>query len=468
MRRLLSLIGWLLGSAFIVGLLGVGAFVFVWPRVAEYREQMAERARGKMVTVEAASYGTLVRTISAPGTVTPRTEVNITSRVSAKIVRLPALAGDEVREGDILVELDPKELEARLDAARARLLADQAALKSAQAALASDEAALLGIKASLQKATADYERNQDLFDSGDVSASDLESFRAELDRQRSSHEARLAALKGAEANVEAALARVKVAEADVSEAEENLSYTVIRSPMDGVVTIVNSREGENVLGTRENAGNVILVVADLSEMLVEAELSEMDAPKVREGQGVTVNINGYPDRVFTGELRRVGLQSKFDDRNNRYFEAEVVLDLEDGDRLFAGLTADVDIEIEKIEDSIVVPSQAVLDKRVDDLPPELRQDSPHVDPDEPYAQVVFVLDGETAIMTPVAVSGSNLTRTAIAGGVDEGAEVIVGPYRSLQSLADGDEVRRMERPEGGRRGGPPGYADAAVGGGGAS
>jgi HlyD family secretion protein len=437
---------WTVGIVLVVALLGGAAAVFLWPKVNAYWEAQALANQPASVEVETVARGELVRTIAAPGTVTPRTEVQIAARVSATINRIPLLEGDLVKKGDVLVELDRKEVEARLSAAMARLLSDEAALKASQARLAGDRANLIGIKSNLDKAIADHERNQELYDSGDIALTTLEASQNEVDSRRAAHESAQANLEGSVANVESARANVEVGRADVESARENLEYTTIRAPIDGVITQVNSREGEVALGTIQNAGTVIMTIADLSEMLVEAQMTEVDAPKVKEGQPVSVYLNPYPGRVFTGRLRRIGLQSRASNDGANVFDAEVVLDPTE-DLLFSGLTANVDIEVERFEDVIVVPSQAVLDKRFDELPLEIR-DSPLIDTSRARVQVVFVYEDGRAKMRPVTTTASSITRTAIEAGLEVGEQVISGPFASLRTMKHDEEVAPRQRGDG--------------------
>lgn len=463
MEGLIGFLKWTVGIVIVVALLGGAAAVFLWPKVDAYWKAQALANQPASVDVEVVSRGELIRTIAAPGTVKPRTEVQIASRVSATIVSIPLREGDEVRPGDILAQLDRKELEARLSAARARLLSDKASLRASEARLAADRANLLGIKSSLDKATADFERNQELFASGDISRAELDASRNELENRRAAHESALASLEGSIANVESSRANVQVGEADVEQAVENLEYTTIRAPMAGVITQVNSREGEVALGTIQNAGTVIMTVADLSEMLVEAQLTEVDAPRVREGQRVSVYLNPYPGQTFTGRLRRIGLQSRSSNDGANIFDAEVVMDPTE-QRLFSGLTANVDIEVERFENVIVVPSQSVLDKRLDELPLEVRS-SPLIDPSRPRVQVVFVVEDGVAKMRPVRTIASSITRTAISEGIEVGEQVISGPFASLRTMKHDERVEPRIRGGGsGEGGGRPGRVAARPGG----
>ena len=422
-------------------LLGVGVGVFLAPSIMDRMEMQRTANSGTEVQTTIASEDELTRVVAAPGRVRARNSVNITSRVSAKIVELPFEAGDVVSEGDIVARLDSKDIEAALQGARARMLADEASLRSSEANLEAERSAIAGLKAQLDRAVADFERTQTLFESGDVSEQQLDADRAFQEQRQADYDSRIASLKGAEANVEASRARVAVSQAEVTRAEENVAFTVIRSPIDGVITRVNSREGEVALGTIQNVGSTIMIIADLSEMQVIAEIPETDVARVKEGQAADVVINGYADDRFRGTLRKMALESQPGSDGTNIFQAEIVLHLEER-RMFAGLTANVDIEVETISELIVVPSQAVLDKRVDNLPKEIRDTSTVLDQTRTFAQVVFVRDDQSvARLRPVKVEASNLRETGISAGVEIGDEIIIGPFRSLQDLKHGTGVK---------------------------
>ena len=446
MRGFLQILKWVVAVGFVMVLVCGGAAAFIWPKVDEAMRARAEAERGPEVRVEPAALGSLTRVVSAPGSVTALRTVNISSRVSAKIVSLPFEAGDEVAEGDVIVSLDSKDLEARLEAQRAALQADEAALKAAEASYESARASIDGVRASYDKALADLERSQDLFESGDVSAADLDAAETEAEARRAELESRRAGLLGSESNVEAARARVAVAQAGVDQAQENLEYATIRSPIDGVITKVNSREGEVALGTISNQGAIILQIADLSEMLVNARIAEVDIARVRDGQSVKIYINGYPDETFTGTLRRTALENTIGGDGTSYFDAEIALHLDEGRRIFAGLTANVDVEVETLDDIVVVPSQAVVDRRVDEIPMEVRRETSVIDDSYTFTRAVFVYDGEAreVRLRPVRLAASNLRDSAIAEGLEQGEQIVVGPFRSLRDLGHDTEVRLME------------------------
>lgn len=403
-------------GALAVGGVGGAAALFVAPA---YKEWAAKQAEEKIVQVrvEPVKRGRLIRTVSAPGAVEPRTKVQISSRISAQIEALPFREGEAVRKGDVVVRLDDRDLQAALASAEARLRADEARLKGAQA--------------SLVNATAEWERVSALFESQDVSKQELDNAQTTLDRAKS--------------ELEAAQHAVEAARAELDRARENLSFAIIRSPIDGVVTRLNAEVGEVVItGTMNNPGTVIMEIGDLSEMLVKAEVDESDIAPVRVGQKARVYINAYPDEQFEGVVEKIALQHQLAADRSKYFETEILLKLEEGRTLRSGLTANVEIEVEELENVILVPTQAVVDRRVDDLRVELPSLA-GVDTTKTFASIVYALRSDGTIEArPVKTGVSDLTRTAILEGLAEGEPVVVGPWSAIEKLKHGQQVRRLE------------------------
>lgn len=444
MRKLVGILKWVAGIGFLALLICGGGAAFLVPMVQKQIAAQRERAQGTLVLVEPVAAGELVRTVSAPGTLAAKTTANISSRVSAKIDVIHVDVGDEVTKDQVLVELEKEDLIAALNGAKARLAAEEAQLKSIEANLASDDARIVGSRASYEYAVQEFERQQELFSSGDVSKQSLDNAQTEVDRTKSVYEAALKGLDAARANIDAARAQVESSRAEVDRAQRNVEYCTIRAPFSGVITLRKANAGEMALGTIQNMGTTLMVLDDMSEMIVEARLAETDAPRVAAGQPARVYINGFPDKTFQGQVRRVGLSTqRWTSDNTFYVECEIVVDME-GLRVASATTSNVEIEIETIRDLMIVPSQAVLDRRVDSLPKALREDSPLVDRDKTFARVAFLLKDGKAVMTPVRATASNLSKTAIAEGLEAGAPLIVGPFSALQNLADGAAVRTEE------------------------
>lgn len=436
-----KVVKWLIGLGFAMLIIVGGAGILLWPRIQEVMSQQRVGG-GTEVIVEETITGDINRTINAPGTIVAKSEIELSARVSATIQELPFEEGDRVKAGDVVIRLDSKDLEAEVAAAEAQLLAERAGYEANRSALAAEEARVVGTKASMEMAEKEWKRQRGLRETGDNTQAEADLAFADYERQRAGYEAAMASLDSLRRNVDAADARVKLALAQLDRAQENLRYAILTTPIDGVVIALNAEVGELVVtGTMNNPGTVIMKVADLSEMLVETRVNEPDVPKVQPGQRTRVFINGFGDREFNGVVKKVGLETRRYTDNTVYFDVEVSLELVEGERMFAGLTANVDIEIETLKDAVIVPSQSVVDKRVEELPVEVRN---LLTPDErkkTFARCVFLMDNGKAQLTPVTIGASDLNQTAITKGLAPGQMVVAGPFRALQSLGHGDAIR---------------------------
>lgn len=446
MRKFLGVMKWVVGVGLVVLLVCGGGAAFLVPMVQKQLQAQRDRAKGTLVVVEPAAVGELVRTVSAPGIIAPKFTANISSRVSAKIIAIRVDAGAVVKEDDILIELDSKDLEASLSASKARLAGDEASLAGTIANLASEEARIVGARATYKNAVADFERQQSLHQSGDVSKSVLDVSQTEMERAKANLDAATKALESFQANVNASRARVEASRADVDRAQQSVDYCIIRSPLTGVVVKRNVNIGEMALGTIQNIGTALLVVEDQSRLLVKARLAETDGPRVGVGMRTRAFVNGYPDETFMGTVTKVALTTQRWTDQTLYLETEVELD-PITKVLASGTTANVEVETETLRDVLLVPSQAVLDKRVDTLPQKLREENPLVDKDKTFVKVVMLKKEGKAVFTPVRSSVSNITKTAVIEGLATGDPVIVGPFSALQQLSDNANVRTEEESE---------------------
>lgn len=415
---------WLVGVFLVLAVgCGVGGY---FASKSKQAQEMLKKLRGTpgetLVKIEPVSRGDLTRTVNAPGTIDPKTKVKISARVSARVIALPFKEGQSVREGDVIVRLDAEDLKAALDQAKAQLRADEARLEGAQATRARVEL--------------DAARTRALFESKDVSRQALEAAEAEL-------RVTLSNLNAAEQAVESSKANVRRAERDI----EN---TVISAPMTGVITKLNTEVGEVVLGTFNNAGTEIMQIADLGNMLMRAEIDESNIEPIKPGQKATVYINAYPERKFSGIVERLKEQNQISREGKQYFEAEIALDLsamKEGERLKTGLKANCDIQVETKFDVMKVPSQAVLDRRIDELPDQARKSPVLEGKNRAFAQVVYVFEDGKARARPVETGSSDVTSTVILAGLEPGMRIITGPYKVLAALKDGADVKEeAEKP----------------------
>ncbi|MCC6286214.1 MAG: HlyD family secretion protein [Phycisphaerales bacterium] len=416
----------------------------------------SSRKQVQVVRVEPVARGALTRTVSAPGIVEPRNNRRISAQVVARIRSLPKKEGDHVSKNQLIVQLDDVDLQAALESARASHRAQLAREEQAKTALASAEASLrsrqaqqAGAQAAHDEALAELGRTRELFDSKDVPRSELDRAEADFAQAKSTLDIAKAATEIGERDIEraraetlAAKAAVDIASANITRAQKDLDNTTMLSPIDGIITSLQAEEGELVLvGTFNNPASVIMEIADLSDMLLKARVGENNIASVREGQKAHIYVSAYPAETFEGVVERVGhLRQTWRDGTN-YFEVEIKVELQDDLPLRSGLTSSCEIEVETVEGALQVPSQAVVNRRVDELPKSLVDGSPLIDRNKPFANVVLMVRDGTVVAVPVRVGMSDLKSTIILAGLDGTESIITGPYRALQALKPGDEVQ---------------------------
>ncbi|HWW61529.1 MAG TPA: efflux RND transporter periplasmic adaptor subunit, partial [Thermoanaerobaculia bacterium] len=238
--------------------------------------------RGKDIT--AVTFGKVERRdltskVSANGRIDAKRKVDLSANVMGQVVNLAVHEGDVVKRGDFLLQIDQKQLAASAEGAAASLRAVYSDRDAARAAaIAADQ---------------DYERVRKNFEQKIVPMADL-------DRARSARDA-------ARANVNALEERISQARSNLTAARDTLSKTTMRAPMDGIVTALPVEEGEvAVIGTMNNAGTVLMTIADMSVVEAVMEVDETDIPSVKAGQRATVTIDAYPNKTFSGLVTEVG------------------------------------------------------------------------------------------------------------------------------------------------------------------
>lgn len=412
---LFVLIGAVLVAALVIGPGSFGGF-----------SSMGESVTGVLVRVEVLEPSTLTEVVKAPGTIEPKKQVQISAEISSRIEELPFEEGERVRKGDVVVRLDDRDLLASLESAEARRDGEQFRLQS-------EQARLQGLLSNLEFAKRELERQQQLFDSGDVS-------RRELDDAMERAQDLSASVEAAKYNISVIESSLVSAKADIDLAREALAKTVITAPMDGVISALNAEVAEVVLvGTMNNPGTVIMTIADLDRMLLTAEVSENDVSKVSIGQTARVYINGYPEDVFSGTVTHIALQRELTASGSGFFATEIELDLQ-GQLVRSGHTANADIEVAEHK-GIVVPSQAVLDRSLEDLPDDVRNHE-LIDRRKSVAYVVFKVVEDKAYYQPVQPGPSDLTRQVVLKGLEPGETVVTGPYKALlDELSHGEAVQ---------------------------
>lgn len=367
----------------------------------------------------------IVETVSATGKIQPEVEVKISSEVSGEIIELPIIEGQQVKKGDLLVRINPDIY--------------QSSLNRSQASLQNVKANLSQAEASLKEAKASYERNKQLFEKGIIS-------KADWDKAISTYEI-------AQANKESAYFGVKSASATVSEAMDNLNRTTIYSPMDGTISKLDVELGERVVGTQQMAGTEIMRVANLSNMEVEVDVNENDIVKVNIGDSTIVEVDAYLKKQFKGIVTEISNSADgvltADQVTNFKVKVRIIeesyKDLIEGkpehySPFRPGMTATVDIITDKRDNAINVPISAIAIK-TDTTTTKQSVKSESVGKTDEKFECVFIKNGDTAELRVVTTGIQDDSNIEITSGLDEGEEVIVGPYNVVtKTLKNGDKV----------------------------
>lgn len=450
-------------SHIIIGIGIVILAVVAFPAFLIGRRIIAAR-KPTVVRVEKPQRGELIEFVSAPGEIEPNTNVEISAKVTARIIALPYDEGASVTSGDpcanparpasVLVRLDSKDLESQLLSAEAGRAAQAAQIEVEKARITGQEADLGGLAASLEQAKRDLERQRGLLQSQDVSQAAFDQAQLKVNEVKAKYDAARHALEAAGLNLTVLQHNLAAADARIAQARETLSYTTITSPINGVMTKRNAEVGELVItGTMNNPGTVILEVADFSQMLLVAQVDEADVGKLEAGQKATVHVDAFPDREFKGVVQSIALSHTMSLMRTKYYRTEILLE-NTNQKLYSGLTAHVDIETRKHADVLKLPTQAVLGRELDILPLDIRENSPEVDKSKTFATVVYRCINGKAVATPVKIGQSDLTHTIITSGLTGQDNVIVGPYKVLESIKHDQRIqdeREVEQKKAGRR-----------------
>jgi HlyD family secretion protein len=368
----------------------------------------SRREKSVKVTVDEVKRQDLTSIISASGEIKPKKNVNISAQVPGRIVKIGVVEGQDVKAGDFLLKLDSTQYEANAER-------DRNFIRAANADLIQSEARLRRDKNSL-------ERQRKLFDDDLISKDQLEAAQAQNDVSL--------------AQTNAISFQIKQAEASLTSTMDNLAKTTYDSPIDGVITSLRVEEGEvAIIGTMNNPGTVLMTIADLSVMEVEVEVDETDVIGVALGQEANVRVDALPDLIFKGKVTEIGSsaiqQSTGGLSTQESKDFKVVVTLEEPNRkLKPGLSASADIIVAEKRQVLAAPISALV-----------LRDKENVDESAPASareeEGVYVIENERAKFVPVERGITGGMMIEITSGLEEGQEIVTGPYASLRELKDG-------------------------------
>jgi HlyD family secretion protein len=447
---------------------------------------MQKREPMLMVETQKVERRDLTETVLANGRIQPVVQVKISAEVSGEIIELPVKEGQEIKKGDLLVRIKPDVYVAAKESAEAGYLSSISGKNLSEA--------------NLRKATAEFQRNKDLYDANLVPETTFVEYKT--------------ALEVASAQVETATHQVAVAKASLARAEEELNKTSIFSPLNGTVSQLNSELGERVVGTAMMTGTEIMTVADLDQMEARVDIGEIDIPLIALGQKANLEVDAFRDKEFKGTVSEISNSAKglstpaSQSQEGTKFEVRIRID--DRGAFRPGMTVTAEVETRYRTNVLAVPIQSVTTRppkkpeeklagkadgtegtnevagvseegtsdtnevvevaesdekheadevadaaSVEKKPKKSRKDGekkPGSDEDKErpkHVEVLFVVEGDVAKMVPVKRGISDDEYTEIEEGLTEGQVVVTGGYKVIsKDLEDGKKVQSTGSSEG--------------------
>ncbi|HKH43561.1 MAG TPA: efflux RND transporter periplasmic adaptor subunit [Thermoanaerobaculia bacterium] len=373
----------------------------------------AGQQKGTKVYVEEAHREDLGQVVKASGEIDPRVKVNISAHVVGKIEKLFVEEGDRIEKGQPFLRLEQQAFIAERDRWAAQLRRAETEVRQSQVSLADTRLKL--------------DRAQKLQAEGILTREQLESSQlAETSAQLHLQDSREA---------------VEQAQANLVKARDDLSKTTIYAPLSGRVVKLNAEEGEVVVsGTMNNAGSVIGIIADLSEILANVDVDETEIVEIRQGQPAIVRVDALRNRTYHGHVVEIGSSgfNKPAQPDVTFFEVEILLD-DPSEDLRPGMSLRAEIQTRPPASTLVVPIQAVVQRE----PAKGQQAEANGAETEQTEEisVVFVVQDGKARQRPVRTGISDETSVEILDGLKAGDRVVTGPYRALRDLRDGEAVK---------------------------
>ncbi len=388
--------------------------------------RIKKRLPTKEVQIRYPQRSLIVQTVTAPGTIELIDEAKIASQTIGKVESVQVEKGDLVKTGDLLVKLDDEDAKARLQSTEARIDRLKEAIKSAEADLKKAQEESTGF-ANLKQLGFSSETEQ-----RDV-ATILEKTRAAM-----------------------AMSRHELTESYAvrRNSQKELERTEIRAPIDGTVIDRDVEVGEIVIaGTTNLPGTVLMTIGDMERMRVRADVDETDVALIRPGQPAQIYLQADQDDPVPGEVDLIAPKGT---KRADVVSFETLITVSGKHQsLLPEMTATVEIEVKRAADALGVPVQAVVHRRLKDLPPaQLFRDWVARQPKTPaekgkdemvrYVTVVFVMENGEARARPVQTGISDQEQIEILDGLGPQDAVIVGPFRVLDEMVEGQPVKLEE------------------------
>jgi HlyD family secretion protein len=403
------------------------------------------------VAVEKAALHTITETVSASGKIYPETEVKIAPEVSGEITLLNVQEGDSVHKGDVMVKINPAIYSSMVNQAEATVEQTKASASNVREMMAQAHS-------QYELAQATYNRNKKLYEQKVISQLEFEQGEASFKSAKASYDAAKASASGGGYGVAGA-------QAGLSQARTNLSKTTIIAPTAGIISQLNVKLGERVVGTAQMAGTEVLAIADMSRIEVRVDVSETDITKVKVGDTTIIEADAYRNRKFKGLVSKVAVSSAKSgssltgsstsaDQVTTYTVhililpssyVDIVAKLPKGRFPFKpGMSASVEIQTNRQENILSVPVNAVTTR---DWPDSIKN-KPDFSANDNIRQVVFVHDSKAnnVMLRDVKTGLQDNKYLQITEGLKEGEEVVTAPFGAIaRTLKDKTKVKVVDK-----------------------
>jgi HlyD family secretion protein len=366
-------------------------------------------------TWDTVSRGDIRETLTASGEIRAKTQINIGSVVVGEIKERYVEDGQPVKKGQLLVRIDPVQAQQQLERGVAAL---DAARKDAER-----------LEVTRARTLETYQRNESLYKQGLISDEDFRQQRL--------------AKESAELNAGSAKANVAQSSASYKGLVDALSKTMLRAPIDGVVTGLKAEKGETAIpGTSNLAGAVLMVISDMSQIMAQIKVNESEVVRMKKGQIAQVTVEALPGRVFQGKVEEVATSAEKTGQDANLYLVKVFLDMstQDVQKLRPGMSARAVVLTSEAKQVLRLPLQSVLEREGS---MEEAQSKGLLAPSS--RSVAMVVRNGRATETPVTVGIANTGWYEVKEGLKEGDQVVTGPTRKLKELKDKSTLKLRSR-----------------------
>ena len=411
------------------------------------------------VSAEKVMRRTIIESVNASGKVYPEIEVKVSPDISGEIVELTVLEGDSVRRGQVLAKIYADIYTTQRDQASAVVSQERARVDNAKAQLP-------GLKAAKEFAQRTFDRQKQLLDEKVISRAEFEQAQNSFQTAEANYNAALQTIRGGQAGVASA-------QASLQRANKDLSRTSVLAPMDGVVSLLNVKKGERVVGNSMMAGTEMMRIADMNKIEVRVDVGENDIPKVSLGDSALVEVDAYNNRKFRGVVTQIASSSVLAAQQTQMATSTDVTNYKVYIRLLPssyadliqkdkpksfpfrpGMSASADIQTNTKANVVAVPINAVTtrekgtdnvttgkkeEKKTEEGIQEAEKSTLSTDLDE----VVFILQKDGTVKKQLVKTDiQDINYIEVATGLNEGVEVISSPYNVIsKTLKDGMKVK---------------------------